>query len=552
MTSTLVERLNKRRGALDKERSSWVHHWRELADYILPRRVRTLSDDRNKGNKLNAKILDSTGTLASRTLASGMMTGITSPSRPWFRLVTRDPDLMEDAAVKAWTFAAENRVRQIFAGSNIYNGLAGIYEDLGVFGTAAMVIGRHSDTMIRAFSLPVGSYWLATGPDLTVDTLFREIPMTIDQMVRKFGLSKLPPSTRSAYDSGNLDAWHTVYQVIEPNLDRPMDRADAAGKAWRSVYWQEGETREPLMVSGFDEKPFLAPRWHVTGVDVYGRSPGMDALADIKQLQVETRRKGQAIDKMVNPPLQGPSSMQGQPVSLLPGAKIFLGNSELQAGGFRPIYEVRPDILKLQEDILEVQGRVRSAFYADLFLMLAESDRRQITATEIEERRSEKMLALGPVLERLQDELINPLVDIAFDQALENEMLPPPPPQLQGQNLRIELQSVLARQQRMDAVLGMDRLLNTVLTLAQAAPQVVEKIDADQVIDEYADLTGVPPEVVRSDDQVQQLRAERAQQEQAAQEAALAREGAAAAKDLAAADTEGKNALTDLVAAGGA
>ncbi|MEO1193594.1 MAG: portal protein [Pseudomonadota bacterium] len=510
------QRLERRRAALEQERQSWQSHWRELADYILPRRVRFLSSERNRGDKINAKILDATGTLAARTLASGMMSGITSPSRPWFRLTLRDRQIQQGAAVKTWLWQAEAQIRQLFAASNVYNAIHTLYEDLAVFGTAAMIVEADEARELRAYSLPLGSYWLAASDGLTIDTLFREVPMTTSQLVARFGLEQASVAVRSAYDAGDLDRWFTVYQAIEPNPKAKPDDQGRSGKRWLSRYWEAGG--EGLLAeAGYDHKPFIAPRWHVTGVDVYGRSPGMDALADIKQLQVEQRRKGQAIDKMVNPPLQGPSSLQNQAVSLLPGAKTFVAPADLQAGGLRPIYEVRPNLGELMADIIEVQGRIRTAFYADLFLMLASSDRRQFTATEVMERRSEKMLALGPVLERLQDELVNPLVDLGFARIIALDRLPPPPEVLQGQDLRVELQSMLAREQRVDAVVGLDRLLSLVASLAGAAPEVLDKIDADQVIDEYAELTGAPPRVLRADRAVRALREERAAAAQTAQ-----------------------------------
>ncbi len=545
-------RLERRRGALDRERQSWIAHWRELADYILPRRARFLTSERNRGDKINQKLLDSTGTLAARTLASGMMSGVTSPARPWFRIVTRKREVMERAEVKTWLWQVEAQVRQLFAGSNLYNAVHTLYEDLAVFGTAAMVVEDDREKGLRGYSLPLGSYWLAAGDGLMIDSLFRELPMTTLQAIERFGMDRVGTAIRGAYDAGDLDTWWTVYQAIEPNRDRGDDPDAPRGKAWLSRYWELGGDSESLLdEQGYDERPFLAPRWQVTGADIYGRSPGMDALADIKQLQVEQRRKGQAIDKMVNPPMQGPSSLQSQAVSLLPGAKTFVSPSDLQAGGLRPIYEVRPNLGELMADIVEVQRRIRSAFYADLFLMLAASDRRQITATEVEERRSEKMLALGPVLERLQDELINPLVDLAFSRVMAEEAIPQPPEPLQGEDLSIELQSMLAREQRVDAVVGLDRLLAVVGSLAGASPEVLDKIDADQVVDEYAQLTGAPPRVLRSDEQVEALRQGREQAAQQAQMAQGLQVGVDAAKTASQTSTEEGNLLSALLAGGG-
>ena len=307
----LRQRLEQRLAALAAERSDWDPHWRDLADFILPRRARFLTSDRNRGKAINSRILDSTGTLAVRTLASGMMSGITSPSRPWFRFVTRDPAMMEHGPVKAWLFEVERRTREVLAAGNVYNALHTAYEDLGVFGTAALILVPDDEDIVRAYALPAGSYHLANGARLAVDTLYREMSMTVGQMVERFGLDAVSHRVREMWDRGSYDPWIEICHAIEPRRDRDPDKADNRNKPWRSVYWEKGGDGDAVLSeSGFERFPAACPRWHVTGYDVYGRSPAMDALPDVKQLQLATRRKAQAIDKLVNPPLRATSSMQ--------------------------------------------------------------------------------------------------------------------------------------------------------------------------------------------------------------------------------------------------
>lgn len=544
----LRQRLEQRLGALQTERSDWEPHWRDLAELILPRRARFLTTERNRGKAINTRIVDGTATLAVRTLASGMMSGITSPSRPWFRFVTRDPGLMDYGPVKAWLFEVERRMREVLAAGNLYNALHTAYEDLGVFGTAALVVVPDDEDIVRAYALPAGSYYLANGARLAIDTVYRDMSMTVGQVVEAFGLESASTTVRNLYDRGAYDQWVEVCHAVEPRRDRDPDKADARNKPWRSAYWEKGGDGDRLLrESGFDRFPAAAPRWHVTGYDVYGRSPGMDALPDVKQLQLEQRRKAQAIDKLVNPPMVAPPTLQTGHANLLPGGLTYVDElGQGQGGGFRPAYQVQPRLGEMAQDIAEVQARIRQAFYADLFLMLAQSDRRQITATEIEERRAEKMLALGPVLERLQDELLNPVLDLTFEAMADAGILPMAPPEIEGDELSIELSSMLARDQRVDAIVGIERMLGLSGTLAAADPGVLDKIDGDQVIDEYAGLIGVPPTIVRSADDVDRIRQARAQQQQTQQALDTVGQGAQAAKVLSDAKTADPSLLTAI------
>ena len=546
-TATVRKQVEKRLAALKAERREWEPHWRELAEFILPRRARFLMEERNRGKKINDRIIDSTGTLALRTLASGMMSGITSPSRPWFRFMPTDPDLAEFGPVKLWLHEVERRAREVMAAGNIYNALHTAYEDLGVFGAAAMTIESDREDIVRAYTHPIGSYWLATGSRLSVDTLYREVEMTVMQVVEQFGLNAVSSTVRTHWDRGAYDQTVQVGHAIEPRRERDPGRVDTRNKAWRSVYWEIGNGGDKLLrESGFDAFPGAAPRWHVTGYDVYGRAPGMDALPDVKQLQHQQRRYGMALDKVINPPMTAPSSLRvaGAHANLTPGGVTYADDPSGQ--GFRAAYQIQPRLAEMSQSINEVQRRINSAFYADLFLMLAQSDRRQITATEIEERRSEKMLALGPVLERLQDELLNPLIDRVFEHMTAAGIVPPPPREIQGDTLTVELSSMLARDQRVDAIVGIERMLGLMGNLAAVLPDVLDKIDGDQIADEYGDLIGVPPTIVRPDDAVAQIRDQRRQQEQAQGALGLAAQGAQAAKVLSEAKTSDPSMLTAL------
>jgi hypothetical protein len=548
----LRDHCERRLGALKSERSSWEAHWRELAEYLLPRLGRWTHSDVNRGNKRNASIVDDTATLALRTARSGLASGLTSPARPWFRLGTRDPMLSEWGPVKLWLGTVQELMREVFARSNTYNALGSIYEELLLFGTGAAVQYADHEDVVRTYPYTCGEYFAAVGPRLQVDALYREHTLTVKQTVDTYGRDAVSTQVANHYDRGDYDTRVTLGHAVEVNDDKRGEREDAAGKAWRSVHWEVGAPKgKVLRVAGFEETPFFTPRWDAAPGDAYGRSPAMDALGDTKQLQVQQTKKGQAIAKMVNPPLVAPSSLRGREINVLPGGVTYL-DPEMGQQALAPAYVVQFRIAELVQDMAETRQRISRAFYEDLFLMLTMSDRRQITATEVAERHEEKLLMLGPVLERLQTELLAPLIDRTFALMLRAGLVPPAPEELQGEPLKVEYISVLAQAQRLVGLGSVDRLVGFVGGLAALDPGVVDKLDLDQAVDEYGEMLGVPPTVVRPDDVVAEIRAKRAQAEQAAQMLAMAQQGAGIGKDLAAAKTGGsapqRNLLTDTLA----
>lgn len=538
--------LEKQRVALKNERDSFITHWRDIADYIQPRRSRFTISDRNKGDRKNKKIIDSTATLAIRNLQAGMMSGLTSPARPWFSLTTPDPDLSEFGPVKNWLSDVTRRMRTLFLKSNVYNALPLLYCDEGLFGTAAMAVLEDDEDVIRAYTFPIGSYCIAQNHRQSVDTFQREWAMTVRQVVDRFGKDKVSKATKNLYDQGNYESWVNVAHMIHPNADYDPNALESKYKRFSSCYWEIGSDADALLdETGFDEFPVMAPRWSLTGEDVYGYSPGMDALGDVQQLQAMQRRMIQSVDKMVNPPMVAPTSMMNKKASLLPGDITYVDQTQ---GGqtFRPAHEIRMPLQELQVLIQDTQFRIKRCFYEDLFLMLANSDRRQITAREIDERHEEKLLMLGPVLERQNEDLLDPLIDRTFAIMARRNLLPPPPKELQGVDLKVDYTSIMAQAQKMVATASIERFLGFVGNVSGAYPQAMDKVDIDQTIDEYADMTGVPPKIVRSDETVDAIRMARQQAAEAQQRMAQFQQMAQGAKLLSETDTNTPNLLTQL------
>ena len=541
--------LLSRWGQLRNERESWMSHWKEISDYLLPRSGRFFVDDRNRGDKRHNNIYDSTGTRALRVLAAGMMAGMTSPARPWFRLTTSDPQLDESAAVKAWLVDVTRLTQMVFAKSNTYRALHSMYEELGAFGTASTIVLADFNSVIHHYTLTTGEFAMAADHRGQVNTLYREFQMTVAQMVREFGRNNCSPTVQTLFDRGALEQWVTIMHAIEPRVDRDVTKRDDRNMAWKSVYFEHGGNEDQILRdSGFKEFPALCPRWATTGGDIYGNSPAMEALGDIKQLQHEQLRKAQGIDYKTKPPLQAPTSLKSRDVDTLPGGISFV-DSAAPNGGIRSAFEVNIDLSHLLADIQDVRERIKGSFYADLFLMLANGTNPQMTATEVAERHEEKLLMLGPVLERMHNEILDPLIEMTFSRMVEAGIVPPPPDELQGMELNVEFVSMLAQAQRAIATNSVDRFVGNLGAVAGIKPEVLDKFDADRWADAYADMLGIDPELIVPGEQVALIRKQRAEAAQAQQQAALLNQGADTAQKLGSVDTSKQSALTDVTRA---
>lgn len=538
--------IKKRWAALKKERSSWDSHWQEISENLLPRAGRFGKTKTNDGSKKHRKILDRTGMGALRIMSAGLMAGMTSPARPWFRLDLVGSEAGDSYEVREWCSDVTDIMRRIFHRSNLYRAIHMVYEELGAFGTGAMLVLPDYKDVIRCYPLTIGEYAISTNYRGEVDTLFREFGMTVSQLVGEFGIDNVSDTVRQAYHSGNMDQWITVIHAIEPRQGYDKTKSDNLNMPFRSCYMELGaEDGKYLRESGFKRFPVLAPRWATSGGDIYGNSPGMEALGDIKQLAHEQLRKGQGIDYKTNPPLQVPAGLKNRELDMLPGGITYV-DMNAPTSAIRTAFEVNLDLSHLLEDINDVRSRINNAFYADMFLMLANSVNTQMTATEVAERHEEKMLMLGPVVERLDNELLDPLIELTFGYMADAGLLPPPPQSMQGSEINVEFVSMLAQAQRAIGVNSIDRFVSTLANVAQVKPEILDRLNADALADKLQDHLGVDPDLLVSKEEADALRNARAQAQARQEQMAMIQQAAATAKDLSATDTTSQNGLTDV------
>lgn len=573
-SETKRQRLNKLAAQLKNTRSPFESHWKELGENFAPRRTRFFAQDQNRGDKRHGKIINEHGMLAARTLRSGMFAGITSPARPWRRLTTPDPDLAKFGRVKTWLEHVNKNMRTLDLRSNLYNALPTVFGDVGVFGTAAMAVLEDAEDGFRCFTFPIGSYWLANNQRNVVDTFLREFQLTVRQVVMQFGelsASGAPKwehfsiGLKNLWDAGNYEAPVQVSHVIYPNLEHNPNYLDAKYKKFSSCYFESGGATTYsqqggyaagngkgdgfLRESGFDEFRILAPRWDVTGEDVYGTDcPGMQALGTTKEVQFLEKKKSRAIEKQLNPALKGPPSLRNQKVSLISGDITYVDERDGK-NGLSPIHEVNISVADVNQDIQIKQERMSRAFYENLFMLLDNLQGIQPrNEKEIAERTEEKLLQLGPVLEGLNDDLLEPLTDIEFAIMQTIGMVPEPPEEIAGQPLKVEYESTMAKAQKLVGVAGTERFFSFVGNAAAAFPQALDKINIDEAVDEYGDMMGVSANIIRTDEATQALREQKAADAQKQQMAAQIPDLAKAAQNLSGADLSTDNVLSRVLA----
>lgn len=541
--ATATDKYRKRYSQLRDDAAEWRSHWSDISDYMLPRKGRYLSSDNNtrstNGSKKHQKIINGSASGALRTLAAGMQGGLTSPSRPWFVLTLPDQELMEYSPVKRWLHDVRNIMFNIFAKSNFYGTTHGMYKELGAFGVASALIEEDFRSIIRCRPFTIGEFVLAVDPTYRPDTLYRRFDMSSDQMVREFGIENVTDAVKTALANNNKDLYFEVMHAIQPNLDKKGKTRDMA---YESIYFQEGgDPNKFLRKGGYKNRPFIAPRWDVTGTDVYGDGPAMEALGDVKMLQKMEEKKLKALDKMVDPPVNMPASMRGKGGTIIAGGVNYYDDA-LGPASIAPTMQVRADIQSIAYEVERVEQRVRRFFFNDLFLMIA-NEGKNMTATEVSKRHEEKLMMLGPVIERLQSEQLDPIIERTYNIANDLGLFPPMPEELQDVDVKIEYISLLAQAQKMIATTSIEQTAAFVGNLAGVDPGVVDKMNFDEAVDQYAELVGVPPKVVRSDDEVSQIREQRAAEQERAAAAERGMQSAQGAKLLSETNANGQNML---------
>jgi hypothetical protein len=491
---------------------------RDIRDYILPQGARFPDDDSypNDGKRRDIKILNSTAATANENLTSGMWSGVTSPTNDWFKLTTGDRTLKEVASVKEYFEEVTRSLLAWFGGSNFYTSMETLYSSMAAFGIGALQMDADNDKMFSFTNIPVGEFYIDVNHKGVPDTIYREFSMRADTVIEKFGKENVSSKVINLTDKNKSGSdWVKIIHFERPNTDRDATKIDARNMPFISVYYEADNNdagKKALRVSGYRTQPFIAPRWRVTGTEVYGSGPGTVAIGDVKMLQTLEEKLLIALAKEVQPPVIADPSLDVINTSangITWADKVTQGQgpavTELYSKG------VRAEIDKIEGKILRVENRIKEVHHSNLFFLLGATEGPEKTATEIREAKAEKLRILGPIIERLTPEALQYLIERAFDIAEQLGRLPEPPVELRGKEIKIKIISEIAQAQKLAVITPIQQTVATVAGLAQLVPSVIDKLNADQVTDETAEAYGAPAGIVRSDDEVAAIREEKAQ-----------------------------------------
>lgn len=548
MEKDCVRHVMRRFSELEKERAAWEAQWKEICSLMLPNKGKWSEQSHNRGDKKHGQIVDSTALYALRILSAGMHGGLSSPARPWFRFSLKDKELEKAEGIGKWLQDTQERVHAVLAGSNFYPTVHAHYAELAGLGTACFLIEEDQDEVIRCRNLTVGEYYLDCDAKGRVDTLYRTMSMTARQILQRF--DDVPEYIRETAERDSVQAF-TVIHAIEPRKEYDSSKINAKNRRYASYYVLKGRGNHLLEEDGFEEFPACCPRWDVTGQDVYGRGPGMDALPDVKMLQRMRQDGLEALELEIKPPMNVSNSLRGQggQFSLRPGFANFVdANSQLPA--ITPTYQVRANLQALDAYLQQIRQQIGEHFYKDLFLLLTQSDKR-MTATEVYERNAEKLLMLGPTLERLRSELFQPLIQRVLGIMKRYGKILPVPDLLKGREWEIEMQSSLALAQKSTDIAAIENIVAFAGNLAKVSPEVLDNLDLDEVLVHNANLLGVPLSLIRGKDKVLAMREQRAREQAAAAEeqksVQMLEKGVDLAKNLSEVDLESKNLASDIL-----
>lgn len=537
--------FNCRFNELEKAYNALKSDWQELADYFLPRSVRFLARSVNKQPAKNKKIKDSTPLLAVRNFSSGMMSGATSPATNWFKVKVRNYGQAEGYLVKSWCGKLENLFRDIFNSSNLYRILPAVYKQIGVFGISVLALLSDENSVLHCSLLPIGSYRIAKNLHGEVDTICRVFMETAKNLYDRFGEENVSKEVLAAIHSNRFEELFEVVHFVEPNKEFMPNSVWAKDKEFISVYYESASKEEKfLSKSGFDKFPYAVFESEVNGEDVYpSECPGVNALPDVKQLMSMVIEEGKAVKKMISPTYKGPASLKNKKMIDAPAA--FIEEDE-NGRGLSPIYEINPRVLEVDSIIEKLKTSIKEIFYNDLFAMILNTAERSRTATEVNELKEEKMVLLSPLLQQIHNGL-SQILSWTYSECARLKILPEPPHEIIGADMDIEFVSTLAQAQKAVKISAMERFTTFTINLAQSLdPSIKNKLNANKIIDDYADFANISPEQIVPTREVEMLKQKNEDNQNEKQKIEQVKQGSEIIKNIAGSEVYGSDLMSLL------
>jgi hypothetical protein len=505
---SLAKQLKDNLSRLMEKRSNWENHWQEVSDYMLPRKAE-ITKERARGDKRHTQIFDATAIHALELLASSLHGMLTSSANKWFSLRFKELEFNEIDEAKEWLEDATSRMYDVISKSNFQQEIFECYHDLIAFGTSCLMIEEDKEDNLLFSARHIKEVYIQENKKGFVDTLYRRFKMPAQAVADKFGLENISKDVINLVKKNPFDDVQLIH-VIRPRYDFDPKKEDKQNMPFQSIY-MEYESAHIISIGGFKENPYVIPRYLKASTEVYGRSPGMNALPDVKVLNKMVENSLKAAAKQIDPPLLIPDDGMLAPIRMSPGSLNYY-----RSGSRDRIEPLNINANNATTINAENQRRdaITKMFHVD---QLVVTENRNMTATEVLQRQEEKMRILGPVLGRLQSELLSPLIIRVFNVLLRKGLFQQAPDILSQQELNIEYVSPMALAQRSQELQSIMRGLEIFGSLSQTMP-VMDYIDENGFIKQIIDILGLPAKMIKSDNEVTQIREERAAAEAAAME----------------------------------
>jgi len=506
---------------LKTQRQNWESHWQEVADYMQPRKA-DVTKTRSKGDKRTELIFDSSPLQSVELLAASLHGMMTNPSTPWFSLKFKNGGMEGEDEAKEWLESTTEIMYSVFNKSNFQQEIFELYHDLITFGTAAMFIEEDDEDDLKFSTRHINEMYISENDKGRIDTVFRKFRISARAAIQKFKTVSTNIAVIAKKDPyEEVEILHAVY----PRSDFNPVKQDKENMPFESVYL-DADSGDELSVSGFKEFPFVVPRYLKASHEIYGRSPAMTALPDVKMLNEMSKVIIKSAQKQVDPPLLVPDDGFMLPVRTVPGGLNFYRAGTRDR--IEPLNIGANNTLGLN---MEEQRRnsIRNAFYVNQLQM---QDGPQMTATEVIQRNEEKMRLLGPVLGRLQSELLKPLIDRSFAILMRKNLFPNPPEFLSGQDIEIEYVSPLAKAQKSTELSSIMRAVEILGSLSNVAP-VFDHINMDKLVRHLTSIVGVPQKILKPQAELNAERQEAAAQAEQQQQMQQMQQVAQAGRDIA-------------------
>jgi hypothetical protein len=528
---------------------------KDVAEFLAPNRGRFQEDDR-KPDRMHGKrgdlINDSSPGDALEVAANGMYSGLTPPSRPWHLTKFEDDGLNEWGPSKTFMDILARRRNAELRRSNFYSAMHNSYTESIAFGSTLVYMMEFPAGGFAFRTHTFGEYYWSRNERGEVDTVFRPEWWSARKLLAEFGEENLSRQVKEALKNNQPYTNFEILHVVEPRTDRDVTKKTSRNKPFASLWFELANEKKVLRESGLDDFCYAAGVWMLVGSDNYGSgNPGFKKLPDIKQLQDMEESCVMATHRELDPPLQAPVGHKGEPIRRNAGGTTFYDG---QSDGFKRLYEFKFDIAAGEAKSEAIRQRIYKGFYNDLFLMITSSEAsgQPVTATQIIEMQGEKMLQLGPFIERQEDELLDKAVIFVTTRMLARPWvygLPMPPEEVQSRSYKVEYISLLAQAQRQIGVRAIDDSLNFGAMGMQADPSIMDNYNLDAMVRERADLVGLPAKCIRPEDEVAQIRANRQKQMAEAKQAEALMAATQGAANLGKIKTgeEDPNVLTDIV-----